>query len=82
MDEQDILEGLKRHNIHAYKALVLNYAEDMTVMAASLLKDDRKQAIKIVDSILESLFNDASRLTLPLDQYLTKEIQKACNSVQ
>lgn len=78
MEEQEILEGLKKHNIHAYKALVLTYAEDMTVMAASLLQDDRKRAIKIVDGILESLFSDASRLTLPLDKYLTEEIRKAC----
>jgi hypothetical protein len=77
--DQEVIYQLQQRNIKAFKALCLDYAEDMTILAYILLEDS-KRANKVIDDLLLRLYaEDGFRnATVPLHTFLFQEVKKAC----
>jgi heterodisulfide reductase subunit A-like polyferredoxin len=79
MNEIEILARLQEQDIKAFKMLVIEYSNDMTVLAYLLLCN-REQAMKVVDDILFRLLDPVyiAGVSPPLDKHLFAEIRGAC----
>ncbi len=74
-----IIYQLQRRNIKAFKALCYDHAEDMTILAYTLLADS-KRANEVVDAVLLRLWSEDGfkNATTPLHTFLYREVKKEC----
>ena len=78
MTELEILQGLKTREIAAFKALIMDYSEDITVLAYVLTKD-RDMAQMIVDNLLIDIWNKVIVIPhIPIHPFLRNQIREAC----
>jgi hypothetical protein len=78
-DELTLIQGLRTRDILAFKTLVVEYSEDMLILAYLLCHDHEKAAF-IVDEILMAVYAGslANSLTSPLHPFFMAEVRKAC----
>ncbi len=82
MDKEiELLSRLKNHDIKAFKKLIIEYSEDMLLLAYALLNDAVK-ANNLVSEILLRVWtnNELSEAEPPIHEFLYTEVRKACNS--
>jgi hypothetical protein len=77
MTEQEIIEGLKTRDVQAFKALVQDYSEQITIYAWTLTKS-RDMAAIICDTVLIDAWNKVIVLSEPIQLSLNKHIREAC----
>lgn len=78
-EEIELLSRLRNRDIKAFKSLVIDYSEDMTLLAFILLGDHVK-ANDLVGNLLLNLWTDGSLNAVepPLHLFLFGEVRKAC----
>ena len=81
IDEDQLLEDLKKRDISAFAKLYKEYSEDLLILAFTLLGDATQSSQK-VDELFVKLweYNKFESITPPIHHYLYTEIRKACNS--
>jgi hypothetical protein len=77
MTESEIIEGLKRRDVQAFKELVTGYCEQLTILAYVLSKD-RESASTIVDNVLIDVWNKVIQLSEPIYPILQEKVREAC----
>jgi DNA-directed RNA polymerase specialized sigma24 family protein len=79
MNDTQIIYWLQQHNIRAFKILCHDHAEDMTILAYTILADS-KRASEIVNEILLRLWSEDGfrKATTPLHKFLYREVRKEC----
>ena len=78
MTEKEIIEGLKYRDVQAFKALVTDYSEELTILAYLLTKD-RTAAKTIVDDLLIDAWNKVILLSEPIHKFLTNQVRTRCS---
>lgn len=80
MTEKEMVEGLARKDVKALKMLVMEYSEQM-VLLAYLLTKNAKKASEITDSVLQEFYDYPDiyhDLVAPLDKYFIGRVRAAC----
>jgi ABC-type transporter Mla maintaining outer membrane lipid asymmetry ATPase subunit MlaF len=77
MTESEIIEGLKTRDVQAFKALVKDYSDDLTILAYVITKD-RTTARTIVDNVLIDVWNKVIQLSEPIYPFLKEQVRTAC----
>jgi DNA-directed RNA polymerase specialized sigma24 family protein len=77
--DHEIIFHLQQHNLKAFKALCHDHADEMTILAYSILQDS-KRANKAVNDILVRLWSTDGfkNATTPLHTFLFQEVKKEC----
>jgi len=78
-EESTIIQQLRKHDVEAFKALMVDHSEDMVILAYTLLRDPGR-ANAAVSEVLRSLWdgNLLEGIDLPLHVFLFSEVQRAC----
>lgn len=78
-DEQQLLDGLKHKNIHAFIRLYKDYSEDLLVLAYTLVGDAALSS-RAVDRLFTNLWEQSrfTEIRPPLHHFLYSELRKIC----
>jgi DNA-directed RNA polymerase specialized sigma24 family protein len=75
----ELLSRLKEHDLMAFEDIVIEYSEDMVILAYSILEDSAS-ANEVVTSVIRELWSSDAirRLNHPIEKSLFSEIRIAC----